>query len=395
MNHGYRPAPHLRPAQHAAPAPPGRPIPNWGAPAVGAILRPGGVLGAFEVIVGLVAFLAMLGAVGIVQSSTNISLLVPTVLALIPLLVVLRVVNWVDRWEPEPRSLLVVTFAWGAGVAILVSLFLNTAVAISVAESTGSRTEGEFVSAVISAPIVEEAAKGFILLLLLWLRRGAIGGPVDGVVYACTTAAGFAFMENIAYFVRYSDQLGEVFVLRALLSPFIHLVFTSMTGIAIGYAAAHRSRSAWVRIAPVGYVLAVSLHAAWNYSATISTGMLLITQIPILLILVSLIHWLQNREMEVVAQQLQTYVRAGWVAPWEVALTTSAPHRRAASAWARLHGKRVTQELGEFRANLINLALLSRTANNGQIPANFRDLESKYLATLAAKRESLAAVRQR
>ena len=40
-----------------------------------------------------------------------------------------------------------------------------------------------------------------LIIFLIWRRT--FNGPVDGVVYACVVAAGFAFAENILYFVKY------------------------------------------------------------------------------------------------------------------------------------------------------------------------------------------------
>ncbi len=54
----------------------------------------------------------------------------------------------------------------------------------------------------ISAPIVEEGAKGLFLVGLLIFRRRELDGVVDGIVYAGLTAAGFAFTENILYLGR-------------------------------------------------------------------------------------------------------------------------------------------------------------------------------------------------
>ncbi|MFX6803714.1 PrsW family glutamic-type intramembrane protease, partial [Acinetobacter baumannii] len=86
--------------------------------------------------------------------------------------------------------------------------------------------------------------------------------------------AGFAFTENIQYFaVSFIEggtvQVVSVFFLRAVLSPFAHVMFTSLTGFAFGLAARRALRTGpAMRYALPGLVGAMLLHALWNGSAT-------------------------------------------------------------------------------------------------------------------------------
>ena len=93
----------------------------------------------------------------------------------------------------------------------------------------------------VSAPLVEEARQGRVRArrMLLW-RRGQFDGVIDGIVYAGFCAAGFAFTENIYYFGRVFAEhgfgtvttagVGPAFILRGVLSPFTHPLFTVMIG---------------------------------------------------------------------------------------------------------------------------------------------------------------------
>ena len=72
--------------------------------------------------------------------------------------------------------------------------------------------------------------------------RSHFDGPVDGLVYAATAAAGFAFTENILYFGAAlaeggAEELGATFVVRGIFSPFAHVLFTACIGLAIGIGA--------------------------------------------------------------------------------------------------------------------------------------------------------------
>lgn len=201
----------------------------------------------------VVAALPALGFMGVVAVTAPPAFL----LGFVPLLIVGPVLLWIDRTEPEPRSARIHTFLWGAFVAGIVSVIVNSTVVIFF---------GEAVSAVASAPIIEEITKG---LAIVWMvKRREVDGPIDGIVYAGWSAMGFAMIENMSFFqVAFDgDMLVEVFVGRALLTPFAHPLFTMWTGLAIGLAVRAR-QSPWKGL--WGLALAMALHAAWNGAITV------------------------------------------------------------------------------------------------------------------------------
>ena len=185
-------------------------------------------------------------------------------LAFVPVPLVAAVLLRLDRFEPEPTRLLVRTFLWGAGAATFIALVINTAVGLAF---------GEDAAAVASAPIVEESAKALALLFVIRKRPGFLDGVHDGIVYAAWVALGFATVENILYYASaWNDggveTLSATFVLRGLVTPLCHPIFTAMTGIALGIAVKRRGRRGGkIAIVLVGLLLAVLLHALWNLSA--------------------------------------------------------------------------------------------------------------------------------
>ena len=127
------------------------------------------------------------------------------------------------------------------------ALLINSS-AVLIADEVLGQGSGDVLGATIIAPIVEEGVKGAFVVGLLIFRRREFDGIVDGVVYAGLVAAGFAFTENILYmgraFAEDDALVGQgggvlaVLILRGILSPFAHPLFTSMTGIGCGLAAA-------------------------------------------------------------------------------------------------------------------------------------------------------------
>jgi RsiW-degrading membrane proteinase PrsW (M82 family) len=85
--------------------------------------------------------------------------IVATVVAFTPALFYLVPFIWLDRYDPEPLWLLALAFAWGALVAVLVSIVINTVIGIVVtigALVLGLPPQlGELAAAVVSAPVFE------------------------------------------------------------------------------------------------------------------------------------------------------------------------------------------------------------------------------------------------
>jgi RsiW-degrading membrane proteinase PrsW (M82 family) len=219
----------------------------------------------------LVAMLC--AALEITRDETHGAFGVGLALAMLPLPLYLSVVLWADRFEPEPRALLVGVFVWGAGAALVVAYLVNTAGAHIVAEKLGFHAAVIYFHS-ISAPIVEETLKGGALFALALLARDRIDDPIDGVVYAAVVGLGFAMTENILYYGREALDGGlpeavDLFVRRGLWSPLMHPLFTAATGLGIAYAAARPGPIRWG--APfAGLAVAMLLHSTWN--TAVETG---------------------------------------------------------------------------------------------------------------------------
>jgi RsiW-degrading membrane proteinase PrsW (M82 family) len=192
------------------------------------------------------------------------------VFAFIPLCFYLLVPTILDRYDPEPWWCLAMAFLWGAVVATGFAGFINTVVA-QVATDVGGKAFGEFMSAVVSAPLCEELFKGLAVLGTFYFLRREFDGVVDGIIYATVCALGFAAVENISYYARAEmhNQLGATFVLRGILAPWGHPLYTSMTG--IGFGIARETTKTHIKIlAPIGgYFFGVTLHAIWNFVPTV------------------------------------------------------------------------------------------------------------------------------
>jgi protease PrsW len=275
---------------------------------LGAITIIGAVVAAmFAALLGLLILLLIGAETGMAE------LVIGMICATLPVPIYVMLLLWIDRYEAEPLWMLATSFFWGAIVAVFISLIFNTGIQIFAAVASNSEEVGDAVGAVISAPIVEESAKALILVILFFWKKDEFDGIVDGIVYAGMVGLGFAMTENILYYGRAiqkgPDFLTAVWILRGIAAPFSHPLFTSMTGIGLGWA--RQSQSTFTKImAPfLGFGLAVLMHAAWNGSAVFGGGAgffvtYFMVMDPALIITLMVIHFQLKREGRLVQQFL-------------------------------------------------------------------------------------------
>jgi hypothetical protein len=253
-------------------------------------------------------------------------------------------------------------------------------------------------SAVIEAPVVEEIAKGFGILLIFLMAKRAFDGPVDGIVYGALVGAGFAFTENIQYFAISlieggGVQLTATFVMRGLMSPFAHAMFTALTGFAMGLAARrHASTGAVVGSGAIGLLGAMLLHGFWNGSATFGNFFVLYVtlQVPLFIGFILAIVALRREEARLTRERLGEYAAAGWFTPEEVTMLATPAGRKVGLAWAAgLRGDRRSL-MREFIKDATALAAVRQRALTGRDPLTAED-ERALLTRTRATRAALLA----
>jgi protease PrsW len=188
----------------------------------------------------------------------------------VPMFMFAALINWLDRYEKEPKLLLGAAFLWGVVIAGGGAFILNTAFGLGIYALTGSEGAAEFGTTSIIAPIIEEGLKGLAVLVVFLMFRKEFDSVLDGVVYAAVTAMGFAAIENVLYIYRNGylesgwEGLWTLVVIRVILVGWMHPFFTAFTG--IGLAIARMSRNLLVKIiaVPTGYAIAVTAHAFHN-----------------------------------------------------------------------------------------------------------------------------------
>jgi len=244
----------------------------------------------------------------------------------VPMFLSAAFVNWLDRYEKEPKILLGAAFAWGVIIAGAGAFVINTLFGISIYQLTGSESAAEFGTASIVAPIVEEGLKGLAVLIVFLLFRKEFDSVLDGIVYAAITAMGFAAIENVLYIYRNGFQeagwegFWTLVGIRVLLVGWMHPFFTAFTG--IGLALARLTHNPLVKLiaAPAGYTVAVLAHAFHNTFGTLVGGgggflLGLLADYVGYIFMLAFIIWMIIHERNILKRHLVEEVKNGLISP--------------------------------------------------------------------------------
>jgi protease PrsW len=322
---------------------------------------------------------ALLLVILLVLTGGPAALLLTTGLAALSFPVLIMICFWLDRYEPEPARYRIAALGWGGVVAVAVSLVVEQVLFAVPGTDT-------FVDTAVTAPVVEEFGKGLFLVFVLLLRRSQMHGILDGIVYASLVGIGFAFVEDIAYYLSALNEgaLTTTVFLRGVMGPFAHPLFTSATGIGIGIAATTQ-RPVLRFLAPItGYAIAVLLHGIWNGSSFLGgQGFLmayLVIMLPLLIVVLALAIWARSREGRMLTAALTDLVQFGWVQPHEIRWIARLADRISARAYAkRIGGKQAAKVLQGYQQTMIELAFLHSRAVHGSPP---RDINRRVTALL-------------
>lgn len=151
-----------------------------------------------------------------------------------------------DRFESEPRSLLVKLFFAGAGVTAI-AFVVNTAALLILPQQA---------VLILVAPTAEELLKIGAVLLVAYRSRH-FTQVVDGSIYCISCAFGFSVVEDLLYGANYGS--GAI-LLRTVLLPLGHPLFTGVAGHYIGRAKFENRNE----LIALGVVVAILLHMGWN-----------------------------------------------------------------------------------------------------------------------------------
>jgi RsiW-degrading membrane proteinase PrsW (M82 family) len=345
-------------------------------------------------------------------------LLLASLLALAPTVLYALFIWWLDRYEKEPLPLLLVAFLWGAVPAIILALILEIGADIPLQQFVLADEARDVTSASLIAPIVEEAVKAIILVVLFLAYKREFDNVLDGIVYGAMVGLGFAFVENILYFQSAAFEnvpeggapdiggMVVLWVLRAGLFGLNHSMFTAFTGAALGLA--RSLKKGWQRglVPSLGLGAAMLFHGLHNgltsvvgvlandeTSGELVLGACLGTLISdygglLLILVVAIVS--SARESRVIRETLWEEVSLGRFTPDEYQALMSGS-KRLGIRWSTLfsHGFRRWRQIGHFFDLATELAFRKHRMHDGD-PIH-RNISARDVARLRQQIDDLKA----
>ncbi|NRQ30369.1 PrsW family intramembrane metalloprotease [Nonomuraea sp. NN258] len=346
----------------------------------------------FTLIIGLVitGICALVSFSFDVLNGAPVQFFIALVLALAPVPLLLAAVLALDRMEPEPRSNLIFAFAWGAGVAVLVAGVINSLNLHYIIDTAKlSEASARNIAATFGAPVVEETMKGLVLLGLLRFRRAELDGPTDGIIYASMVGLGFAMSENVSYYINALNSdlgvkgLAVTVVLRGILSPFAHPLFTSMIGVGVAYAATRNGPERVVYVL-AGWSGAMLLHGLWNglasYGGIPGLVVAYLTLLVVLLVMIGVVFRDRRRIVALIQRYLPPYEPTKLVSQADIYMLSTFPRRRQARQWAKAYGgKPGLRAMRDYQLAATELGLLHERAGRHMIDERTFHVEQRAL----------------
>ena len=179
-------------------------------------------------------------------------------LAVAPILIIIIYIYCKDKYEKEPKGLLLISFVLGAIVSVVITTILYLTFDIILPLKDDFSILQQFIKAFFVVALAEEFSK-YVIVRYFAQPRLAFNEPFDGIVYAVMVSMGFAATENVFYVL---EGGAEVALLRAFTAVPAHATFGILMGYFMGKAKFSSSR---IKLNLFGLALAILFHGAYDF----------------------------------------------------------------------------------------------------------------------------------
>ena len=192
--------------------------------------------------------------------SRILSMIILLLLAILPPLLIAYYVYQKDKYDKEPKRLIIKSFLFGC-LAILPAIFLETIYDQSLFPNL-------FLYVFFGIALIEEGVKYFFLKNYMY-KKEEFNEPMDGIVYGVMISLGFATVENIAYVFGNEGQELRIAIMRMFTAIPLHAVCGVILGYFVGLAKFSDDKRPLLF---KGLFLAVLIHALYNYFIFLGQG---------------------------------------------------------------------------------------------------------------------------
>lgn len=296
--------------------------------------------------------------------------------------VFLLFLHWADRWERTPGRLAVAAFVIGGfGSTMAVAVPGNAAV-ISLYTKLLGQAWAEDWKAGLTAPFVEETAKGVGFLLLMGLAPVVVRTVYDGLIVGAYVGLGFQVVEDMLYGQNAAaqafgvDQAASVldtFAVRALTGVASHALYTALFAAGLIYLIGTPAQPRRLIRGVALVVAAMLIHGIWDSAAALGGGtilaqlILLLTTVGAIVALFVAIRLGATRERRFMHEIMAPEVTNGTLTEAELNALSGHRRQRRAAVRARAKGTGRRQEKRILRAAR-DLAEDLATANGADTP---------------------------
>ncbi len=161
------------------------------------------------------------------------TILAAVLLAVVPSLVYLAILNAIDRYEKEPWTILLACLGIGALVAPALSLAILVLAGRS-AVLPPAFAPGPQPDALVG--IVESLVLGVLLIALVHSVRDEFDDVLDGVIYGAALGAGFGAAESFLYVLGGTSTLEPATIAQLVVAGLNHAFYMAVFGAILGWA---------------------------------------------------------------------------------------------------------------------------------------------------------------
>lgn len=178
--------------------------------------------------------------------------------AVAPVFIVILYIYYKDKYEKEPKELLLYTFLLGAIVSIIITTVMYYGFDIILPLRNKTSVLQQFIKAFFVVGFTEEFSK-YIIIKFYAQKHKEFNEPFDGIVYAVMVSMGFAATENIFYVLE--GGIANA-LMRAFTAVPAHATFAVLMGYYLGKAKFSNNR---IVMNLTGLLLATLFHGAYDF----------------------------------------------------------------------------------------------------------------------------------